>query len=183
MIRRAGVRKGFAAGFLLVPLMLAAAEKTDAPAPAIQVKFIPGPKQMLLQVEKNPKGWPPDAPAGGRLEILLRLPFGVKLESEGWSPVPLPEGERKDGSEEIWSAFEQTRAIEEDPKEPDQLAKIPLKLKVAEDGINWIITARVKLTQGQKNWTGFGTIFATRQGGMTEFHTAPKRPDAQTNGY
>ncbi|MBI3615692.1 MAG: hypothetical protein HY211_04145 [Candidatus Omnitrophica bacterium] len=185
MSRPAGMKKLLAAGILLALVTAARAEKPvspERPASPIRIKFTAVREtELLLEVERDPKIWPSDTkPAGrimpaGRLELLLRLPVGVKLESEGWKRVPLPEGE-KEGSEEIWSTFEQVRPVESFPQEPSLLAKIPLQLRVVEEGTNWIITTRVRLTQDSKILTAFGTILATLQDGVVEFHTTPKHP-------
>ena len=161
-----------------------AQEKTPS---AIQIHFeapvpsAPDPAAPLtLVIERDPKNLPEK---GDRLDILLRLPVGVKFLSEGWKSAELPPEEKED-SGGIWSLFERDVPLFGPSDEPlfraGSALKVPISLTVAEEGANWVITARGRLIQGSGTHQAFGVIFATRQGEKTEFHAGPRftRPDA-----
>ena len=145
-----------------------------SPAP-IQVRFEedhPGkhqaaaPVSLALIVERNPEAGPP-ADGEAQLELLLRLPGGVKLVSaEDWKPEPLPQEEKEDSSGP-WRLYKRQQPVKVLP------AKVPLELAVVEEGVNWVITSRAKLIQGQQGWQTFGVIFATRKAGTVQFHATP----------
>ncbi|MBI3318417.1 MAG: glutamine-hydrolyzing carbamoyl-phosphate synthase small subunit [Candidatus Omnitrophica bacterium] len=140
----------------------------EAPAP-VRTKE---PVSLHLIVERDPRGWPQAAPEG-ELELLLRLPSGVRLESKEWKPVPLPPGESKDRSG-TWFLFEKREPINSLAGNSLLLAWVPLQLSVAEEGVNWVITARARVDQKGKVRQGFGVVFATLQEGHGSFHARPK---------
>ena len=145
----------------------------DAPAPPELGK----PAAVTLLVESSPKGWPAEVGPGAQLDLLLRLPVGVKLASEeGWSPAQLPAEEREDASGP-WSVYEKKIPLQiKQGVPPEFLAKEKVELTVAEEGTNWIISARARLTQGSQTWQAFGVLFATLQGNNGQFHEIPKAP-------
>jgi hypothetical protein len=59
---------------------------------------------------------------------------------------------------------------------PELLAKEKLDLTVVEEGVNWIISSRARLTQDSQSWQAFGVLFATLQGNEGQFHEIPKAP-------
>ena len=96
------MRKVLSVGILFLLITAGVAERStseEAKRPPIRVRFVPVKESesplpaslnpILLKVERDTKNWPPDAKAEGRVEILLRLPIGVKLEGEDWTPAPL----------------------------------------------------------------------------------------------
>jgi hypothetical protein len=145
----------------------------DAPVPPQMNQ----PVGVTLLVESSPKGWPAEVGPGARLELLLRLPVGVKLASEeGWSPAQLPPEGEGDASGP-WSVYEKQVPLEiVQGVPPEWLAQEKVELTVAEEGVNWIISARARLTQGSQSWQAFGVLFATLQGSEGEFHEIPKAP-------
>jgi len=153
----------------------------DAPIPPEKDKAVP----VTMAVESVPGGWPAEIGEGARLELLLRLPVGVKLKSGGWAPVELAEEEKQDASGP-WSLYEKRVPLQIKPGVPPGiLLKETVALAVVEEGTNWIITARARLVQGASAWQTFGVLFATLQGTRGEFHASPKGPmdsqSAQTN--
>lgn len=165
----------------------ASAAGTEAPAPEpppMEVRFeTPTPPKLneraavTLSVVKGP-GWPVQAEKAGEIELLLRLPVGVKLASEeGWTPSQDLPVEKEDVTGP-WSVFERKFPVapEADGALPDQLAEVEVPLVVVEEGINWIISTRARLSQGQQAWQTFGVLFATVQGEQAEFHATPKTP-------
>lgn len=156
-------------------------EQEQAP---LKIRFeAPVPPQMgqaapvTLLVESNPKDWPAEAGPGAQLDLLLRLPIGVKLASEqGWSPMQLPP-EEKDDVTGPWSVYEKQIPLQiKQGVPPELLAQEKVELTVAEEGVNWVITARARLTQGSQVWAAFGVLFATLQGDEGQFHGIPKGP-------
>ena len=143
----------------------AAAPKLNEPAP------------VTLLVESNAKGWPAEVGEEARLDLLLRLPVGVKLASEqGWSVAQLPPEEKEDASGP-WSVYEKQIPLKiTQGVPPEFLAREKVDLTVTEEGVNWIISARARLTQGSQTWQAFGVIFATLQGSDGQFHEIPKAP-------
>ncbi len=135
------------------------------------------PVAVTLLVESSPKGWPAEVGPGARLDLLLRLPVGVKLASEeGWSPAPLPPEEKEDASGP-WSVYEKQVPLQiTQGIPPEFLAQEKVGLIVTEEGVNWIISARARLTQDSKTWQAFGVLFATLQGNEGQFHEIPKAP-------
>jgi len=135
------------------------------------------PVPVTLQVESNLEGWP--AQLMGRecqMELLLRLPVGVKLESGGWEEKPVPPEEGEDGSGPWW-LFERKQPLTlPDGVPPAQLARETVSLAVVEHGVNWVITARAKLACGSEAWQTFGVLFATLEGEKAAFHTRPFTP-------
>ncbi len=195
-MRRAFIAGGFlilaAGSVLLMRSFLQAPEKRMGRDPLrvpIRLSFeTPSPPQLkesvlvTLVVQADPKRWPAhvSGPAGkGRLEALLRLPVGVLLEGPGWRVYPSPENEKGDPSGP-WSLFiqEELFAIPARVTENQVLARVPVFLAVVEEGANWVITARVRLSRGTETWETFGTLLATVQGDVAEFHTVPRKTDA-----
>lgn len=115
------------------------------------------------------------------LEYLLRLPSGVQLKSEGWTPVELPPGEKNDPTG-VWSLFELKRTLTT-PSEVSattELARERVELAVAERGANWVITARVRWPTGSLILQAFGVVFATVDDqGRVEFHAVPRGLETQ----
>ena len=153
----------------------------DAPTPPEKDKPVP----VTLIAEGVPEGWPAEVGEGARLELLLRLPAGVKLKSEGWAPAELPKEDREDASGP-WSLYEKKIPLQlKSGVPPETLLKETVRLAVVEEGTNWIITTRVRLVQGTNRWQAFGVLFATLQGNQRQFHTVPQAPidirSAQTN--
>ncbi len=149
----------------------------------LQVRFEASAKAQLNQpavvtliVEKGP-GWSAQADRSGELELLLRLPVGIKLASEeGWTAAQ-PSSEEKEDPTGPWSAYERNFLLSADAGSlPDPLAKVEVPLIVVEEGINWIISSRARWTAGAEAWQAFGVLFATVQGTDAEFHQAPKTP-------
>lgn len=145
-------------------------------ATALQVQFgIPAspqagsPSEVTLVVLWNPRAKIRAGSPAGDLEVLLRLPAGVRLASEGWEPVDLPQREKQDTSGP-WSLYQRVESLSVILSNPTKvLARIPISLLVVEEGVNWVITARTRLGK----YTAFGVVFATRQGEKVEFHTTP----------
>ena len=137
----------------------------QAPAP-LKVRFeaqVPPqkgkPAPVTVLVESNPKGWPAEVGPGARLDLLLRLPVGVKLASEeGWSPAQLPPEERDDVTGP-WSLYEKQVPLQiKLGIPPERLAAEKVELTVEEEGVNWIISVRARLTQDSQAWQAFGTV-------------------------
>lgn len=162
-----------------------APKETPAPKPAapFRVRFSPSgtgklvePITVELVVEADLKSLP--AGLVGEevtLEYLLRLPSGVQLKSDGWTPAELPPGE-KDDPTGVWSLFERKRTITT-PAEAStaEWAREKITLAVVEKGTNWIITTRARLTWGSLSFQTFGVVFATvSEDEKVEFHTAPR---------
>ncbi len=158
----------------------------EPPASPIQVRFEepnPGkhkasvPVSLALVVERNPKGALLDE-GDAQLELLLRLPAGVKLiGAEGWRPEPLPKEEEGDSSGP-WRLYKRQQPVKVPPLtrgHSSPIAQVSVELTVMEEGVNWVITTRAKLTQGQQGWQTFGVIFATLQNGIVEFHSTPRQ--------
>ena len=172
------------------PRTVAVPEETQTPEAVkvpIEVRFeakvppeLGKPVPIALIVDSVPEAWPAGIGEGSRIELLLRLPVGVQLKSEGWTSAPLPDTEKEDASGP-WSLFEKKVPLQiQGTDRPETLLKENVELAVTEEGTNWIITARARLVQGQEAWQTFGVLFATLQGGQAEFHHIPKTPtDAQ----
>jgi|GEM_PF-2068428 len=135
------------------------------------------PVSVMLLVESSPKGWPAEVGSGARLDLLLRLPVGVELASEeGWSSAQLPPEEKEDASGP-WSVYEKQVPLQiTQGVPPEFLAQEKVGLIVTEEGVNWIISARARLTQDSQTWQAFGVLFATLQGNEGQFHEIPKAP-------
>ena len=134
------------------------------------------PAPVMLVVESDREAWPAEAAGEGRLELLLRLPPGVKMASDGWSPTAPSTEEKKDGSGP-WSLYEKQLPLNIPAGAPPEvLAEEEVRLTVAEEGVNWIITARARVVRGTSAWQAFGVLFATLQGDSGEFHQIPKGP-------
>lgn len=135
------------------------------------------PVPVTLRVESSLEGWP--AQLMGKecqMELLLRLPPGVKLRSEGWQEKPLPPEEEEDGSGP-WSLFERKQPLSLPEGVPPQvLVKETTELAVVERGVNWVITARARLVHGSEAWQTFGVLFATLEGEKAAFHARPFTP-------
>lgn len=152
------------------------------PAPPIRVRFqapaagaLGEPMLVKILVEAEPT----EEPGRPALDLLLRLPAGVQLKSEGWEPVALPAEEQKDPTGP-WSLFQKKISPDETPG-PLKVEEA-VSLAVVEPGTNWIVTVRARLTQGAKSWQTFGVIFASTDKTGVGFHTAPRGPEnAQTN--
>ena len=147
----------------------------DAPVPPQMGQAVP----VTLRVEGNMESWPAEAGPDARLDLLLRLPVSVKLASEqGWSPAQLPPDET-DNVSGPWSVYKKQIPLRiERGAPPGLLAAEKLELILTEEGINWIISARVLLIQGSQGpanaWQAFGVLFATLQENKGEFHESPK---------
>ncbi len=135
------------------------------------------PVPVTLRVEPSPKGWPAEVGPGARLDLLLRLPVGVSMASEGgWSPAQMPPEEKEDASGP-WSVYEKQVPLQiKQGVPPELLADEKVELIVVEEGVNWIISARARLTQDSQSWQAFGVLFATLQGNEGQFHEIPKAP-------
>jgi len=135
---------------------------------------------VTVRVERNPNKPQISLNSQAHMEVLLRVPSGVRLMSEGWKPVPLPEAEKKE-ERGVWSLFEKAAPVTADKS----VGHLPLALSVVEEGVNWVITARVRIIQGKETWQTFGVLFATARKGIVEFHGKPKmdfeQVDAQAN--
>ena len=161
------------------PASLVSENEKPTPAP-IQVRFQPkgpfGPAQagpVTILVEAGP-GAPSNGFAGeGPLELLLRLPSGVRLESPDWQEVsPTPE-EKQDPSGP-WKVYEKKNEIT--VPEKGILSQEEVSLAVVEEGVNWVVTVRARLTEGSLSWQAFGVMFASLQDGLAEFYASPKTP-------
>ncbi len=129
---------------------------------------------VVLVVESDPKAWPESVEGEVTLELLLRLPVGVRLESDGWAGVELP-AEEKDDRSGPWSLFERKISVRIPAGEiPLVVAREAISLAVIEQGTNWIMTVRARLVSGSEAWQSFGVLFATVQAGQAEFHTVPR---------
>ncbi len=172
---------------ILTCLILTAAcfaqEQKEAPPSPIRVRFeteaVPKLHQAVpvtMVVERNPKGPPLKIEAGSRLELVLRVPEGVRLSGEGWVPVDLPPEEEEDPTGP-WFLFEWRDPIEW--KEPVQaegafvLTQVPALLEMMEEGSNWLIVGRARLIQGSTSWKASGVILATLEGTQAKFHSEP----------
>ena len=175
-------------------------EQPEVPSSPLQVRFdattppvLQKPVPVSLVVETNPKIWPQGIGEDCQLEFLLRLPPGVKLESEGWKPAELPPQEKNDPSGP-WSLFERKQPVKIPAGTPPSvLAMETINLAVVESGTNWVITARARLVSGAQSWQAFGLVFATLDGDTAKFHTqlltptqmqkllSPKEERAKTN--
>lgn len=134
------------------------------------------PMPVLLTVRSNPNAWPLEPGVDARLELLLRLPVGVRLaDAQGWEEIPLPESEREDPSGP-WVLYERRFSVPggSDGAPPEVLASARIPLTVVEEGTNWVISCRARLVQGDQGWQTFAPLFATRRGTRVEFHGAPK---------
>ena len=134
------------------------------------------PVVVTLQVASVPGNWPAELGPEARLDLLLRLPISVKLDSaeEGWTPVQLP----TDADAGSWSVYEKQVPLQlQQGVPPGELLTVQeIHLIVTEEGINWILSTRARLTQGSQVWQTFGLMFATLQGEEGEFHGTPKTP-------
>ena len=153
----------------------------DEMAAPIRVTFeTPGPGEsgpVLLRVETDPKGWPADAEGEHELEILLRLPAGVRLEPGEWTAAEPPPDEKAADPTGPWNLFELRRTVQVPVGgSVKALAEEPIRMAVSQEGTNWVITVRARISRGGQVWQAFGVLFATRQGDVSEFHTAPKSP-------
>lgn len=165
-------------------------KKTREPAPKkpkapIQVRFKAagqGALEEAIPVELVVEADTETLPAGlageeVTLEYLLRLPQGVQLKSDGWTPVELSPEEKEDPTG-AWSLFERKITRTAPAKaETAEWAREKIALAVTEKGANWVITTRVRLTWGSLSWQTFGAVFASvdERGGV-EFHTVPRVP-------
>ncbi|MBI1953759.1 MAG: hypothetical protein HYS41_06530 [Candidatus Omnitrophica bacterium] len=159
------------------------AKKEAPPAPAaqdspIQALFntpapprLDEPVEVILEVRGRPGTPLPPIREGAKLEILLRLPVGVKLSSAGWVPVEPSAQEKKENPSGIWSLYGWKRPLAK--PEGELLDRMPIRLTVAEEGMNWIITARVRVIQGQEAWQTFAATFATLKYGTAKFSPVP----------
>ena len=122
---------------------------------------------MTERTAEFPGNFTPD-----RAELLLRLPVGVKLAAEGWSPADLPPEEKEDPTGP-WNVYQKSVPVQ---AEGEVLVREPVRLSVTEEGVNWIISSRVRVLQGRQALQAFGVVFATLQGKEGEFHAIPKGP-------
>ena len=134
------------------------------------------PVTLTLLVKAQPEGWQPAMSGEGRIDLLLRLPIGVRLEGEEWKPVDVPESEKEDPSGP-WTLYGWTQpvSVPQSVSEPQVLARVPMTLTVVQEGMNWVIAARATVEfPGQPPVPGNGVLFATVKEDVAEFHTAPK---------
>ncbi len=159
-----------------------AAPKPKQPTAPLRIRFeateqpaLGKPVPVVFSVYPNPSVWPKNAQGEGRIEWLLRLPSGVKLESDGWEPAELSAQDKKEG----WSLYQHTEKATI-PSEPgtEPLSQQKASLIIAEPGVNWVITVRARIVRGSESWQAFGAVFATADSQKAEFHTAPKLPSA-----
>ncbi len=173
--------------FMAVQLVLnrslkrsASLEKTISP---IRIRFdaaeppkLNEPVPVSIIIERDPRRPPIALEGTDRLNLLLRLPVGIKLAAEGWRSVPIPKKEKNDPSGP-WTLFERDEPVLTGENSPCS-APIPIRLTVVEEGTNWVITARAKLIQKKNVWQTFGVLFATLRKGTAAFHTVPRAPSA-----
>lgn len=160
-----------------------AAELPKEPGPPFRIYFdaavppeLQKPVPVGLMVVPSPESWPAWVEGDCTLEMLLRLPLGVNLESADWKPKEIPE-EEKDDPTGPWKLYEKSVQVQlKAGTPPEKLHTEALQLAVVEEGINWIITTRVRLMKGKEGWQTFGTLFATLYGEMAEFHIVPHAP-------
>ena len=129
------------------------------------------PVDVILELRRVPGTPPLPVLEGAELEILLRLPIGVKLSSAGWIPVELSPKEKAEDPPGLWSLYGWKRPLAK--PEGELLDRMPIKLTVVEEGVNWIITARVRVIQGQEAWQTFAATFATLEYGTAKFSPVP----------
>jgi hypothetical protein len=167
----------------------------DAPAllwekivPPIEVHFeTPDPPRLnepvtvTLVVENSLKAWPaspqgvePQLWTENRLEILLRCPVGVRLETRGWRPVE-PSPEEKSDPSGPWTLFESEQPVDVPVESSTVLARVPISLAVVEEGTNWVISTRVRLIRGNEMWQTFGVLFATVEKEAAKFTPTPRK--------
>lgn len=185
-LKKGPSRKGTIPFSLLVFLALSfipiyAAE--EEPASPIQVRFemmlpkLPPEASFIhLVVERKPELLSVQTTQERKLELFLRLPRGIRLESPGWKTVTASPKEKKDPTG-TWTLYERSEPIPPSESEPLLLARVPITLAVIEEGTNWVITTRARLIEPGKAWTAFGALFATRQGSQVQFHATPKLPN------
>lgn len=166
------------------PLPPPSEQEPARPSSPLKVGFFPAGSGALgepigvdLVVEPQPDAWPAGWTGEAALEFLLRLPAGVQLRSEGWTPVDLPAEEKADSSGP-WILFERKRTLDLPAGPPgEELARERIELAVVEKGTNWIVTTRARLSRGSESWQTFGVIFATVDPqGIVEFHPTPRLP-------
>lgn len=154
------------------------------PAP-LKVAFSPMGKGKLKEpipldvvVEGRPESWPAGLSGEVTLEFLIRIPAGLQLKSEGWTPVELPPEEKKQDPAGLWSLFERKRPLTLPAGTPTgEITRERVELAVVTPGTNWIVTTRVRLSRDSRSWQTFAVIFATvGKDGETEFHPAPRMP-------
>ena len=144
----------------------------EASTPPVLGKPVP----VSLVVESNPEAWPKEIAEDCQMDFLLRLPPGIKVESEGWDPVELPPQEKNDPTGP-WSLFERKQPIKIPVGAPPTiLIKEEVMLSVVEPGTNWIITVRARMVSGGQAWQTFGLLFATLQEETAKFHMQPLTP-------
>ncbi len=133
------------------------------------------PVPVTLVVQTHTQAWPASAVGELRVELRLRLPAGVRLESADWTRVELSAEERNDPSGP-WSLFERTVPVRVISSKtlPSELLRETVPLKVVEEGTNWVMTIRARLVKGTEAWETFGVLFATLEGEAAEFHTIPR---------
>lgn len=132
-----------------------------------------GVQALLLRVDADRDAWPLGLKSDAQMELLLRLPVSIRLESEGWEPQGLPSPEQKDPSG-TWHLFVRTVPLSLGATVPEILVQEPVVLDVQEEGTNWVITVRARLVSGESAWQSFGVVFATRHGEEIIFHSAPR---------
>ncbi|MBI3323347.1 MAG: hypothetical protein HYZ95_02660 [Candidatus Omnitrophica bacterium] len=157
----------------------AAAEETEAPAP-IRARFelpeqgaaMGEAMELTLVAEPNPEAGADLAGQAGSVDLLLRLPNGIRLDSEGWELAEIPAEERGDETGP-WRLYE--RSVPAAPSTVKrELLREPVLLAVTEEGLNWVVTARVRVAAGARQWQALTTVFATTEGDRAEFHEAPR---------
>lgn len=176
-----------AAAVLLAGAVLlgpASAEAEQADPASLRVRFdlprsrarIGDPQQLTVVVERGGETGAVTPAAGDRaagpVDLLLRLPPGVELQSEGWDPIePPPDKDKEEKGTGPWKLFEREAAASAPAVGTSELLREPLKLVVTQDGRNWVITARAKWGQHK----AFATVFATTENGKAEFHAEPRK--------
>ncbi len=155
-----------------------AAPKSKQPPAPLRIRFeaneppvLGKPAPVVFSVYPNPAVWPKNAQGEGRIEWLLRIPSGIKLESKEWEPAALSAQDKNEG----WSLYQYAEKVTI-PSEPgtEPLSQQKALLIIAEPGVNWVITVRVRMAHGSESWQAFGAVFATADSQKAEFHTAPK---------
>jgi len=144
---------------------------TDEMPPAEEAEE---PIPVTLLIQGNPDVWPKVPQTSQRLlNLLLRLPPGVRLQSDDWIRKDLPPREKEDPSGP-WSLYSWEMPLGQTLRGESVLARVPLPLEIVEEGTNWIITARAQVVGGEPLLTTFGTLFATRRGEQAQFHPNPQ---------
>ena len=153
-------------------------EEPGTPVP-FQISFLtsnpPGPEPPVLIVQTKAQVWPAAATGELQVELLLRLPEGLLLESRDWTQVEQPP-EQSDQASGPWTLFQRTIPVRvSSAKElPSELLRETVPLRVVKEGSNWVITVRARVVKGSESWENFGVLFATLEGDAARFHEIPQ---------